>query len=151
MLSSNEPMTRICTRCGIEKDLADFSFRDSHAGKRQRVCKTCHRVQSRAHYANNKSAYMARSREQNRRIKLENREKLLAYLRDKQCVDCGERDPIVLEFDHVRDKKRTEVATLLRRHTTWSTILAEIAKCEIRCGNCHRRKTAKERGWFRAR
>jgi hypothetical protein len=55
---------------------------------------------------------------------------------------------MVLDFDHLRDKK-LEVSTLARRGARIATIAAEIAKCQVRCANCHRRKTAKERGWYR--
>ena len=30
---------------------------------------------------------------------------------------------------------------------SWNAILVEIAKCDIRCANCHRRRTASQYGW----
>ena len=64
------------------------------------------------------------------------------------CVDCGETDPVVLEFDHLRDKR---FAIRLSAHgRNWQTILDEIEKCEVVCANCHRRRTARRRGALRA-
>ncbi len=60
------------------------------------------------------------------------------------CVDCGETDMLVLEFDHV-GAKRGQISTMVW-NVSFATLLAEIAKCEIRCCNCHRRATAKRRG-----
>jgi hypothetical protein len=56
------------------------------------------------------------------------------------CVDCKEGDLEVLEFDHRRDK-RCNVTALARRECSVKTLRAEVAKCEVRCGNCHRRRT----------
>ena len=64
------------------------------------------------------------------------------------CVDCGETDPIVLEFDHLRDKKFS-IAKGWRGHE-WQKVLDEIAKCEVVCANCHRRRTARRGGFSRA-
>lgn len=50
----------------------------------------------------------------------------------------------VLEFDHVRGVKRAEVSEMAGY--SLRSARAEIAKCEVRCGNCHRRKTIRERG-----
>jgi hypothetical protein len=30
-------------------------------------------------------------------------------------------------------------------HYRWETILAEIEKCEVVCGNCHKRRTSRRR------
>lgn len=52
-----------------------------------------------------------------------------------------------LQFDHVDSAdKINEVSNLLRARCVWSTVKAEIDKCEVRCANCHTRKTAKEIG-----
>jgi 5-methylcytosine-specific restriction endonuclease McrA len=68
------------------------------------------------------------------------------YLRGHPCVDCGEPDVIVLDFDHQRDKKHA-ISRLVCSNKSWGEILVEIEKCEIRCANCHRSKTARQFGW----
>lgn len=79
------------------------------------------------------------------------RRRVLAYLQEHPCVDCGERDPVLLDLDHVRGDKVESVSFMVRNNTGWQAIEAEIAKCEVRCANCHRRKTGTEQRWFRAR
>jgi len=53
------------------------------------------------------------------------------------CVDCGEKNPIVLDFDHLRDKKYN-ISRMIHDGFFWKAILKEISKCEVVCGNCHR-------------
>ncbi len=69
------------------------------------------------------------------------------YLLEHPCVDCGEQDPVVLEFDHLRDKVDS-ICNLTRKAQTWKPIEEEINKCEVRCANCHRRKTSREGNYF---
>ena len=57
------------------------------------------------------------------------------------CTDCGEQDPIVLEFDHVRGQKLGNVSMMVN-HTSWGALIREMNKCDIRCANCHARITA---------
>ena len=64
------------------------------------------------------------------------------------CVDCGETNPLLLDFDHLRDK-RANVSQLVQSGMSWMTVKAEIDKCVIRCANCHARKTAREQGSYR--
>ena len=61
------------------------------------------------------------------------------YLNSHPCVDCGERDQIVLEFDHMRDKEY-EISKMVASGLNLESIKTEIEKCEVRCANCHRRR-----------
>ena len=77
-----------------------------------------------------------------KRHRIRIRSKLFNFLSDKACIDCGEKDPIVLDFDHREpEDKFRPVSKLLSGHWSWSSLQKEIAKCDIRCANCHRRKT----------
>jgi hypothetical protein len=67
------------------------------------------------------------------------------------CVDCGESDPLVLDFDHVRGMKKRHVSRMISGGTSIETLRKEIEKCVVRCANCHRRKTARELAWFKSR
>lgn len=73
---------------------------------------------------------------------------MLEYLSDKSCIDCGESDSVVLEFDHLRDKEMG-VSTMMGTGYSWDAILLEIEKCEIVCANCHKRRTAKQFNWYK--
>ena len=71
-----------------------------------------------------------------------------AYLSTHHCVDCGEADPRVLDFDHVGHKTAL-VSALAAWGACRSRLEAEIARCAVRCANCHRRATARRAGWSR--
>lgn len=77
--------------------------------------------------------------------------RLGAYLLEHPCVDCGEADVRVLEFDHDDPaSKLDEVTRLANVSLPWWRVEAEIAMCSVRCANCHRRKTMEEGGFWRA-
>lgn len=62
-------------------------------------------------------------------------------------MDCGEKDVVCLEFDHVSGDKIKSVGAMLNLSWSIAKIKQEISKCVIRCANCHRRKTAKDFNW----
>jgi len=142
--------TRACRVCKNVKPLTEFPFRSLPEQTRQWICLACQRDYTRDWYSRNRQAHMANARERS----VEQRARVIAqlsdYLMQHPCVDCGESDPRILEFDHLRDKTADVSALVLNGHS-WATIKAEIDKCVVRCANCHRRKTAIERGWYRTR
>ena len=104
---------------------------------------------AREHYARNKTLYKRRALEYTRKQRDAIRAYLLAHLEQNPCVDCGETDPVVLEFDHQIDKSFA-LGRAVSHSYGLKKIEMELEKCEVRCANCHRRKTAHERGWYRA-
>ena len=55
------------------------------------------------------------------------------------CVDCGETDTRVLEFDHVRGTKEFNIMRKVPC-VGFDRLKAEIEKCDVRCANCHTRR-----------
>jgi len=55
---------------------------------------------------------------------------------------------VVLEFDHVRGVKIWEISRM-RVRASERALLSEIEKCDVRCANCHRRKTYREKDHLR--
>lgn len=111
-------------------------------------CKECFRRYSRAHYIANKSDYLARAQAARDAYEPQIRRFIAKYFRDHPCVDCGETDPVVLQFDHCRGKKDLSVSVMVKRRFSLKRIQAEIAKCDVRCANCHTRRTARQFGWW---
>jgi hypothetical protein len=104
------------------------------------------RIASRRYYESNKAKIISQVATRNIVAREGVRAWLYAYLKNNPCVDCGEADPIVLEFDHQRDKLFT-LGDVRSQGVSVKTVMAEVAKCEVRCANCHRKKTYIERGY----
>lgn len=76
---------------------------------------------------------------------------LYQYRVDKGCVDCGIKDPRVLEFDHLKDKKFNLGKAHMISGLTVKEVKKEVRKCVVRCSNCHKIKTHNEQGtWLNA-
>jgi hypothetical protein len=124
-------MKKKCCKCGQEKLLEEFATDKRKSFGKDGRCKKC---------------FSAKAKE----IRIRNSRWVYAYLLEHPCIDCGEADPMCLDFDHVdRSTKKTRVSTLVQRYCRLETIKEEIEKCEVRCANCHRRKTIKELGQYK--
>ena len=112
------------------------------------VCRPCRSAYGKEHYAANRQRYIDQAQVVKQRLRLERTTYLIEFFEKHSCADCGESDPVVLEFDHLRDKRFSIGSKLCT--ATWNDILAEIEKCEVVCANCHRRRTAQRMGSARA-
>lgn len=141
---------RVCTKCKEEKPETEFHYRNKKKGTLRYMCKACQKDYNKQHYLNNKDAYLNRAKERNKVLRGEKRDFVWEYLSKHPCVDCGETDPIVLEFDHRnRNQKRFSVSAHGMTTHSFADLQAEILKCDIRCSNCHRRRTALQLGWWK--
>ena len=115
------------------------------------ICATCHAVRSYRQQAERWAHRRAQGlladspRHRAKRQRSHEKRELLLALRDRPCMDCGERPPrYVMQFDH-RDpsQKRFEVASSWCRSDI--SVLREALKCDIVCPNCHRHRSFKAR------
>lgn len=136
---------KTCTKCGKQKCIEDFPWRNKKLGKKHSYCLTCNKTSLKKHYAENKESYLQR----NRLKKIDNQRKILHYLTQNPCVQCGEQNPILLDFDHLEPKTKTKsVSQMVSEGWSWIKISKEIKKCQILCVRCHRLKTANQNGWY---
>lgn len=140
---------KVCTKCKIEKDLSEYFYKNKKEDKLHSQCKDCYKIsrKGKEYYVANKVEYIKRAKKRQLELVTVNREKILKYFNDNPCIDCGETDPIVLEFDHKHNKIYS--ISEMMRDFTWEQILKEIYKCEVVCSNCHKRRTAKQFGWWK--
>jgi 5-methylcytosine-specific restriction endonuclease McrA len=138
---------KTCGTCETKKPLSAFNKNRHKKDGLQTECRECSKERSREYYEKNREKQIKQIYEAKLRRIEENRRFVFDYLSTHACVDCGESDPRVLEFDHQRDKQHN-ISSLLQDGYGKETIQKEIDKCEVRCANCHRRKTAIDFGWY---
>lgn len=137
---------KVCSACRIEKGTSEFHKNIRTKDGFAYTCKPCAnsaRMESyrRAEKSSNPSHIGRKNR---------NRKNLLDYLQEHPCVDCGESDPIVLQFDHLdASKKSFNVSSAVCHGWGWKKIKEEIDKCDVVCANCHLRRTAKQFNWYK--
>lgn len=97
------------------------------------------------HYVNNKSKMLSKSRANNKIAIKRNVQYIKDYLETHPCVDCGNSNTIVLEFDHVSGNKKMNLSCMKYGAYSLKALKEEVAKCEVRCANCHRIATYERR------
>ena len=74
---------------------------------------------------------------------------LYEFLTINSCVDCSEKNLLVLDFDHVFGKKEFNIGKSAHNSKNLDQIKKEIEKCEIRCRNCHAKRHHEEINSYR--
>lgn len=140
-----------CFTCKKEKSVSEFYKRASRKSGVASSCIECDRQYRKKHYSDNSSYYKKKARRISILLIEKNINRVISYLREHLCVDCGEKDIVVLQFDHVRGKKVKAVSYMVYNCYSWERIKREIEKCDVRCANCHIRKTANSFNWKKSR
>lgn len=123
----------LCIRCGKSNKLV----------KGKNHCLECNNIYGRKYYKENKARRLKQiyANVKTYRAKLK---VAVDVLKSRPCIDCGRSyPPYVMDFDHRRgEHKKANVAELVSgRRGSLKTVLAEIAKCDLLCANCHRERT----------
>lgn len=140
-------MVKRCPRC--ERNLPAECFNKHKKRGLQGYCKECNASYSANAYANNINGTKDKIKARAVSDRIRTKNVIYDYLLQNPCVDCEESDPIVLDFDHIDPiLKKSTISELVNSGAPLTKILKEIEKCEIRCANCHRRRTAIQFGWY---
>lgn len=63
---------------------------------------------------------------------------------ERGCADCGIRSPEhpeIFDFDHIPGSSKIASVAAFLTKGTMDDLIAEVAKCEVVCANCHRIRT----------
>ena len=164
-------MEKRCADCKTNKLLSCFPTRKHTKTGRGSYCYPCIARQTKQHRETHVEAYRAayrryaaahrkdlalkqkqrrladpdkyaeqRNKARNKRTK--RYQEIIKRAKNIPCADCGMHYPsYVMDLDHVRGKKEFPVGIAAGKQVSFNRLVAEIAKCEVVCSNCHRERT----------
>ena len=132
-----------CPRCGETKPYSEFHRSRRRRDGLQSICKSCRAVIDHERYERRCGGTRGRRQlwERGRR------DWLLGLKAGRPCTDCARFfPPQVLQWDHLPGHpKLGDISTL--NTLSRLEVLAEVAKCELVCANCHAIRTFERAGW----
>ncbi len=135
---------KICWTCKEDKPLSEYGKNSRKKDGHQGYCRECGKKKDKKLYLTSPTRKQ-RIAQRGAEVYKRNRKFIIECLLKHPCLDCGESNPLYLDFDHVRGEKMWNLSEMTKH--SLETVESEIAKCEIRCMKCHRRKTAIEQKW----
>ena len=129
-----------CARCGLIKPRSEFHKSRARKDGLQTYCKACRTVIDHALYERRRGKPIAW------RVFDRDFAKWLRELKSgRPCTDCGRTySAEVMQWDHLPGTQKLADVSLIRSR---EGVLAEIAKCELVCTNCHAIRTFQRAGW----
>jgi len=142
-----------CDHCRQLKEDEEFNWRFKELGIRANTCRECAHIHNKKYFEGPaKERHLKQVKERKDAARDVARQYAWEYLCTHPCTQCGESDPMVLEFHHREgSEKDMAVGYMVSAGYSIPRIQSEIDKCDVLCANCHRRVTMKERGWFRGK
>jgi hypothetical protein len=142
------PAEKTFTICAGRASLKSREQIVAEVAKCDVVCANCHRLRSRRRHrqwlASRTPSISPGIEEQRRRWRYQ--ADVLDQLRSVPCADCGGRfAQCSMDFDHRDPSAKTARVPALVGRAGLTRILAEAAKCDIVCANCHRLRTFERR------
>jgi len=130
-----------CPCCERRLPAGEFGFRDAKRTRIQSYCRSCARAAWRRWCAIDRNGALHRKLVAARRkARIERHRSIVRRAKSVPWADCGRQFPTeAMDFDHLGNKV-VEVSRLMYDSGT-EALLAEIAKCEVVCANCHRLRT----------
>ena len=96
------------------------------------------RAYNRNYYQRNRERLLQKQAGKNKRFAEKRRRWLADYKSGLKCVRCGESHPAMLTFHHIKPAEKSfTIGDILAVKAGLKRLLAEIAKCEVLCANCH--------------
>lgn len=150
-------MSKLCTKCGIEKDESQFNKNSAAKDGLFSWCRECANKQSKKWYYENwihskeiSKIYQEKNRDKVTQYRIEHREQILQrnknrYIRGKELVDslkkpcakCGEDRKYIIDFHHIDPTTKLFEISKGQTGRSHKKVIAEIEKCVCMCRNCH--------------
>lgn len=136
---------KFCPRCGETKPFDHFNRNKRKKDDCQSVCRSCQNARDLDAYYNHPMRREAINKTRTKGVLGETLEWYRSLKHMKPCADCKVPYPYyIMQFDHLGDKVGN-VGNLVRRSGGKELVLAEIAKCDLVCANCHCERTHRRR------
>ena len=153
-----DPKTKLFSLAADKVWLKNRALLEAEVAKCDVICANCHRIRTEAQHADGtltwswkssetpaRTPELQRHRERWRRLRREQMD-VLIRIRSMPCMSCGGVFPICcMEFDHRDGTLKVGIVSQMAGRVKIGTLLAEVAKCDIVCANCHRDRSFKQR------